>query len=272
MRFTFKLWPQETTWEDLRRGWEAADVEGFWSGGWINDHLLPPRASEDLPILEAWTVLAGLAARTRRLTLGTMVACNTYRHPSLLAKMATTVDHVSGGRLRLGLGAGWHEREHEAFGIRLPPLGERFDRLEETLEILRGLFTQDVFDYSGRFYRLRQARLVPKPIQTPGPPLAVGGAGPRRTIPLAARWADLWNFPDFGFDPDTFRERRSLLVDSSRLHGRRVEVSVQFRYSGDLGEVRERIAAYGEIGADEILVSFVPPVDPLEPVRLAERL
>ena len=133
MRYSFKAWGQETDWPTLRDIWIAADREGFWDMVWLNDHLIPPKADEGLPLLESWSLLAGLAAVTERLRFGTMVSSNTFRHPGVLAKTVATIDQMSGGRLEIGLGAGWHEREHESYGVPLPPVGERFDRLEETL-------------------------------------------------------------------------------------------------------------------------------------------
>jgi F420-dependent oxidoreductase-like protein len=274
-RHSFKVWAQDAEWDHLRRIWVEADREGFWDAVWLNDHFYPPRADDTRPIMEAWALLGGLAALTERIRFGTMLTANTFRHPVVLAKQATTVDRMSGGRLELGVGAGWHEREHEAFGIDLPPIGERFDRLEETFAVLHGLMTEEVFDFRGRHHTIDSARFEPKPVQRPRPPFVVGGTGPKRTIPLAARWADQWNFPDFTSDLGLFRDRLELLDEVCRAIGRDragIEVSVQFRYPGDPAETADRVAAYREAGANHALVTFFPPTGEDEPRAVAKAL
>ena len=184
-RHSFKVWAQDQGWPQLREVWIEADRGGFWDAVWLNDHLYPPRGEETRPIMDGWTLFGGLAAITSRIRFGTMLTANTFRHPALLAKQAVTLDHMSQGRLELGVGAGWHEREHEAFGIDLPPIRERFDALDETFQILHGLMTEEVFDFEGKHRTITSARFEPKPVQKPRPPFVVGGSGPRRTIPLA---------------------------------------------------------------------------------------
>jgi F420-dependent oxidoreductase-like protein len=143
--------------------------------------------------LDAWTTLAGLAARTERIRLGTMVSPATFRHPSVLGRMATTVDHISGGRAELGLGAGWHEREHAAFGFPFPPLGERMDVFEEQAAVIVGQWTTPGFSFSGAHYRLDACDALPLPVQEPHPPLIVGGSGRRRSVAVAVRFAQEYN-------------------------------------------------------------------------------
>ena len=200
MRHSFKVWAQQATWDELRDIWIEADRGGFWDVVWLNDHLYPPKSDASLPIMEAWTLFGGLAAVTDRIRFGTMVSANTFRHPAILAKQAATLDHMSNGRLEIGIGTGWHEGEHRAFGVDLPPLAHRFELLEETFAILHGLFTEDMFSFDGKHRTVTEARFRPKPVQQPRPPFVIGGTGPRRTIPLAARWADHWNFPDYTND------------------------------------------------------------------------
>ena len=275
MRYSFKLWAQEADWPTLRDAWTEADRSGFWDAVWLNDHLYPPKSDRRLPIMEAWSLLGGLAAVTTRIRFGTMVSANTFRHPALLAKQAATIDQMSGGRLEIGVGTGWHQDEHESYGIDLAPIGERFDRLEETFAILHGLFTEDDFTFDGRHHRLDRAVLEPKPAQRPRPPFIVGGTGPKRTIPLAARWADQWNFPDYEDDPDLFTRSLERLDECCEAIGRdrsQIEVSVQFRYSGDRAATLGQVAEYKERGAQHILVSFTPPADPRLPPALAEIL
>lgn len=274
-RHSFKVWAQDAEWSHLRDIWVEADQGGFWDVVWLNDHLYPPRAEESHPIMEAWTLFGGLAAVTSRIRFGTMVTANTFRHPVLLAKQAVTLDHMSQGRLELGVGTGWHLREHEAFGIDLPPIRTRFELLDETFAILHGLMTEEVFDFVGKHRKITAARFEPKPIQRPRPPFVIGGTGPRRTIPLAARWADQWNFPDFTSDLDLFQSCLRRLDESCAEAGRdrdEIEVSVQFRYPGDPAEAAERVAAYRESGANHVLVTFFPPTDAQLPAQVAAAL
>lgn len=275
MRFSFKVWSVDTDWNTIRLLWNRADRQGIWHGLWINDHLYPPRSKPTGAILDAWTLLAAAATVTERLRVGPMVTANTFRHPAVLAKMAVTVDRISDGRLDLGIGAGWLESEHRAFGLEYGTGGDRFDRLEETFEVVHGLMTSDRFSYAGRYVSIDDAAFEPKPVQQPRPPFVVGGAGPRRTIPLAARWADHWNYPDYDFEPARFTAAKVLLENECRAIDRdpaEVHTSVQFRTSGDPSEVVDRAHAYREAGADEIVVSFFPPLDELSPERVAEAL
>lgn len=275
MRVSFKVWSVDTDWETIKGVWQRADRQGIWHGLWLNDHLYPPRQDARGSIFDAWTLLAGAATVTERLRLGPMVTANTFRHPAVLAKMAVTLDQMSEGRLDLGIGAGWLESEHDAFGIEYGSGADRFDRLAETFEVVHGLLTSDRFSFEGRFVSIQDAVFEPKSVQQPRPPFVVGGAGPRRTIPLAARWADHWNYPDYGFAPEEFAAAREALAAECRAIGRdpaTVHTSVQFRSSGDPMEARDRMQAYREVGADEVLVSFFPPLDPGAPEAVAEAL
>lgn len=275
MRYSFKTWAQQATWDQLREVWIEADRGGVWDMVWLNDHLYPPKSASNLPIMDAWTLFGGLAAITERIRFGTMVSANTFRHPVILAKQAVTLDQMSKGRVEIGVGTGWHEGEHTAFGIELPPLKERFELLDETFTILDGLMTNDVYSFRGEHRTITDAHFEPKPVQKPRPPFVIGGTGPKRTIPLAAKWADQWNFPDYTWDLDLFRDRLALLDAECEKIGRdrsEIEVSVQFRYSGDLAESIDRIGIYESEGADHVLVSFSPPADPALPVAVAEAL
>ncbi len=275
MRYSFKVWPQQAEWSVLRDIWIAADRDGFWDATWLNDHFYPPKAPSHLPILEAWSLLAALAECTQRIRFGTMVSANTFRHPALLAKQATTVDHISGGRLEIGIGTGWHQGEHLAYGVELPSVRERFERLEETLVVLDGLMTQEVFSFEGAHHSIREAHFEPKPIQKPRPPLVVGGGGWNRTLPLAVKCADQWNFPDFDSDLEAFRrrvERVDQLCEEAGRDKKTLEISAQFRFTGDLVETVDRVAAYRETGADHVIVSFTPPADPSLPPAVANVL
>ena len=162
------------------------------TGFWIADHFLPAAPPLEVPTHECWGVLAGLAVAVPRVRLGSLVVGNTYRHPAVLANMAATVDHLSGGRLVLGMGAGWQVNEHEAYGIPLPPVPERLARLEEACEVVTSLMRRSRTTFEGRFYQLIDAPLEPRPVQSELP-LLIGGGGEKVTLRIAARWADEWN-------------------------------------------------------------------------------
>jgi len=183
---------------------EAADRAGF-SSLWVMDHLwqLPGIGGSRAPILEAYTLLGALAARTERVELGTLVTGVTYRNPALVAKIVTTLDAISRGRAVLGIGAAWYEEEHRAFGYDFPPPGERLDRLEEALQICRAMFTEEHPSFRGRYYRIDEVYNVPRPARPGGPPILVGGSGERRTLRLVARYADRCNI--FGGTDDVRR-------------------------------------------------------------------
>jgi F420-dependent oxidoreductase-like protein len=193
VRFGAAFWVQRTSWSALRDAVLSAEDAG-WDGVWIDDHLLSDEGDWRAPKFEGWATLAALAAVTSRVRLGHLVSAATFRNPGVTAKLATTVDHVSGGRLTLGLGGGWFEREHDAFGLETwgSGFGERLDRLDEAVMLLRRLLDGEVVTHEGRFYRFRDALCEPRPIQ-PRLPILVGGSGPRKTLRTVARYADLWN-------------------------------------------------------------------------------
>jgi len=192
MRFGAAYWVQRTGWPELREAVLAAEAAGF-DDLWIDDHLLSDEGAWLDPKLEGWTTLAAVAAVTTRPRLGLMVAANTLRNPGLTAKLTTTVDHVSGGRAILGIGAGWFEREHEAFGIDFGSgFGERLDRLGEAVPLIRRLLDGERVTHEGRFYRFDDAVCAPRPVQE-HLPILIGGSGPKKTLPLIARFGDMWN-------------------------------------------------------------------------------
>src|SRR5215467_4886850 len=169
LRFGVKVAPQHTTWDEVLRIFEEADARPAFAHAWVFDHFMPLGGAPDGPCLEGWTLLAALAARTQRLRVGVMVTGNTYRHPAVLANMGATLDQIAHGRLDMGLGAGWNEPEHTAYGIPLPPTGERIRRLGEACEVLLRMWTEEAPDFAGRYYELRGARCEPKPLQRPHP-------------------------------------------------------------------------------------------------------
>jgi alkanesulfonate monooxygenase SsuD/methylene tetrahydromethanopterin reductase-like flavin-dependent oxidoreductase (luciferase family) len=174
----------------------VAEQVGFDSL-WLYDHLYSPGQPE-LPSLEGWTLATYLLAQTTRLRVGHLVLCNNFRHPALLAKMATTLDVLSEGRLELGIGSGSVSAEHAQSSLPWGGFPERSDRLAESLEILTRMFTETATTFSGRHYQVTDLPNLPGPVQTPHPPIHIGGIGPRRTLPLVARYADVWNIPTYG--------------------------------------------------------------------------
>ena len=167
---------------------------------WTCDHFFKDRDAVTRNSLEAWTLLTSLATKTTKPKLGVLVSCNSYRHPALLAKIAATVDMISEGRLILGIGAGWKEVEYEAYGFPFPPVGERMNRLEESLRAIIQLFTSDRATFDGEYYQLREAPFAPKPIQKPYPSILIGGHGEKRTLRLVAKYGDMSNFSPWAAD------------------------------------------------------------------------
>ncbi|MGN6377678.1 MAG: TIGR03560 family F420-dependent LLM class oxidoreductase [Gaiellales bacterium] len=212
---------EDVTWDDWVALGEACESSGL-EGLFRSDHYLSGDGRIGRGSLDAWTTLAAIAGRTERIRLGTMVSPATFRHPSVLANAAVTVDHISGGRAELGLGAGWYELEHRAFGFPFPPLGERMELLEEQLEIVHRQWTEAEFSFGGRHYQLDGCPALPKPVQRPHPPLIVGGAGKPRTVEAAARWADEYNV--VGPTPEQSGELRRSLDAAAERHGRRPPV------------------------------------------------
>jgi F420-dependent oxidoreductase-like protein len=180
-------------------------------------HQLPNIGPRTEPMLEGYTVLAGIAARTRKIRLGTLVTGVTYRNPAFLAKVVTTLDVVSSGRAILGIGAAWNEDEHRGYGYEFPPVGERLSRLEETLQICRAMFREEAPTFEGRYYRIEGALNFPRPIQPNGPPIMIGGGGEQRTLKLVAQYADMCNI--FG-DPATVRHKMDVLERHCETVGR----------------------------------------------------
>jgi F420-dependent oxidoreductase-like protein len=187
----------------------AGEESGF-SSLWVMDHLyqLPALGGEDSPMLEAYTLLGALAARTRSVQLGTLVTGVTYRNPAILAKQVTTLDIVSGGRAILGIGAAWHDIEHVAFGVDYPSDKERLDRLEEAVQIARAMFTEDSPSFQGTYYRVESVKNLPRPIRPEGIPIMIGGGGEKRTLKLVAQYADQCNVAG---DLDTVRHKIEVL-------------------------------------------------------------
>jgi F420-dependent oxidoreductase-like protein len=196
---------QNIPWPDIAARWKAFEQLGFESL-WDCDHYQQPSRPSG-PYFEGWTLLAGLAAMTSSARIGVLVSCNTFRHPALVAKMAVTIDHISNGRLEVGLGAGWYEPEHIAFGIDFPEPTELVERFEESVEVIASMLSSETTTYSGRHYRLSDAPCRPPPVQRPRPPITLGAHG-RRMLAIVARHADRWNSHG---TVDQIRQRNALL-------------------------------------------------------------
>jgi len=281
-------------WSQLLEFWRFLDRETAFSSIWTFDHFVPPGPGQDPngTCLEGWTALAAAAQATERLRLGCLVTGNTYRHPAVLAKMAATIDHISNGRLEFGIGAGWHEDEHSAYGIPFYTVKERQDRLEEAVQLIRALFqAESPVDFQGRYYQLRQAPFSPPCVQKPHPPIMVGGGGERRTLRTAARYADIMNVfgavsavrhkievlerhcHDAGRDPGQVEKSISgvvfasdnrdlverVLQASAQNAGVSVEEARKELPVGDAPHVREVIQQYADIGVSYIIMMSLAP-------------
>jgi len=229
------------TWDRWFRIAERVETLGL-EGLWRSDHFFSLMSHAERPALECWSSLTALAQRTKRIPFGPLVSPMTFRHPALLARMAAAVDGLSGGRLVLGLGAGWNDAEHAAFGIPLPPLSERFDRLAEGIDVIKGLWRGGPVDFDGRYYQLRGAAGYPRPVQQPMP-LLIGGDGEVRLLRIVAQHADEWNSHASG--PDAYRAKRQRLEEHCRAVGRDAHAIARSWMGGvvigrDQGEVEER--------------------------------
>ncbi len=212
--------PLVIDWQPTLEFWRFLDKETLIDSAWTFDHFVQPMPGQDPlgPCLEGWMALAALAQATERLRLGCLVTGVTYRHPSVLAKMAATVDHISGGRLEFGLGAAWHEGEHQAYGIPFYSVKERQDRLEEAAELIHILFkAEGTVGYQGRHYQLQDAPFNPPPVQKPHPPIMIGGGGEKRTLRTLARFGDIMNVSG---PPSAVRQKIDVLERHCRDVGR----------------------------------------------------
>jgi F420-dependent oxidoreductase-like protein len=266
LRFGLKL-SQNATIDTLTTIWRIADDSGF-DHCWNMDHFASLGGDDTLDIFEAWTLLAGMAARTTRTRIGCSVTGNTYRHPAVLAKAAVTVDHLSGGRLEFGIGAGWAENEHTMLGLPFGSARDRADWLEEALPIIRALWTAPRTTFTGKRYLLADAVAEPKPVQTPHPPIWIGGVGRRRTLRMAAEHAAVWNAP--GGRPEEVAELSAVLDGHCADIGRdpaEIRRSVQIRVPADAAGLAEQVGGFVAVGVTEIILIVAA-----DPVAQAERV
>jgi F420-dependent oxidoreductase-like protein len=227
LRFGVQTAPQNTTWADLRAVWKLIDEAGY-DTAWLFDHFYPILADPAGPCFEGWTALAALAAETKNVEAGVLVTGNTYRHPAVLAKMGATVDHIIAGRLIMGIGAGWFELEHKAYGTPFYTTGERIRRLDEAVAIIKSMWTVEKTTIQGRYYQVSEARCEPKPVRKPHPPFMIGGAGEKLTLRVVAKHADIWN--TFG-SAAVFRSKIAVLQEHCNSVGRNVD-KIEISWAG----------------------------------------
>lgn len=255
IRFGIQTGQQFASWPEIVRLWQRAEALGYDSA-WTYDHFVAVMMDPYDPTLESWTCLSALAMATQRIRIGVLVTGNTYRHPALLAKMATTVDVISNGRLDLGIGTGWYEPEHVMYGLPFGSVRERCQRLDESLHVIRHLWTERETTFSGQHYQLQAAVHEPKPVQKPHPPIVVAGAGEKRVLPLVARHANGWS--SFG-SPDVYRHKIEVLRQYCEAEGRTVDeieksVLLPAAIGDDLEAVEPMVqgyAMYQQISEDE---------------------
>ena len=273
MRFSF--WPiAQQRWEDILYLAQHVERTG-WDGVWFADHFMPNTPEADAPCHEVWTVLSALAARVPRIRIGPLVLGNTYRHPAVVANMAASLDHISGGRLVLGMGAGWQQNEHAAYGIELYSIGERLRVFEEACRVIKALLNDDRASFQGRYYRLDNAPMNPKPLRKPLP-LMIGGGGEKVTLRIVARWADEWNvWGDVatlthkmsvldahcereGRDPTEIQRSAAVLVTLSdepkEVQRLREQPQPRPTIAGNASQLADIVAAYAQAGVDELIV------------------
>ena len=258
-RYAIKTPPMHTTWDAMLAVWREADSIELFESAWTWDHLYPLRGDVRGPSLEGWLTLTALAQATERIGVGCMVTGMHFRHPSITAKMAATLDIISGGRSYLGLGAGWLESEAEAHGIELGSVGERMDRFDEGLEVIVSLLTNDTTNYTGDYYRLTEAILEPKPVQRPHPPIMIGGTGRRRTLRNVARYAQLWD--SLRASPEEWADLKEVLAEHCAAVGRdptEIRCSVHITYSrgDDPLRLADEAAARLADGVDFVVFSM----------------
>ena len=271
MRFGIKTAPQHTSFEEMLAVWRAADGIELFESAWNFDHFYPLVGDTDGPCLEGWVTLTALASATSRIRVGCMVNGTPYRHPAVIANMAASLDIISGGRLDLGLGAGWNQKEADAYGIDLLPMRARMDKFEEAVEVVVSLLSQERSDFSGKYFRLENARCEPKGPQRPHPPIVIGGGGEKRTLRIAARFARHWNLP-FA-TPEIFKHKSQLLDAHCADVGREPaeilrSVQIAVMPDQDPAEVAATAAALGEVGVEKLILTLRTPyrADRVEPL------
>ncbi len=253
MRFGLDVSQHQLTWDELVNRVKFAEEQGF-DGAWVFDHFTALYGEPGGPCLEGWTLMAALAAQTERIRLGALVTGVTHRHPSVLATEAVTVDHISRGRLEFGIGAAWNESEHRSLGISFPPTKERFQRLEEAIEVFRLLTSGEEVSYAGRHYTLDKARYRPLPVQHPHPPVWIGANGRQLALPLVGRQADAWH----GWGRD-YKAKWEIVRQAAERAGRdpdRILRSSSLSISEPWDQVRSYFEKMLEMGVGYLIVEW----------------
>ncbi|MDQ3985670.1 MAG: TIGR03560 family F420-dependent LLM class oxidoreductase [Actinomycetota bacterium] len=255
MDFGIDVSQHQLSWDDILSRTRYAEGAGF-NGAWVFDHFRALYGDPSGPCLEGWSLLAALGAATQEIRLGALVTGVTYRHPSVLAAQAVTVDHVSNGRLELGIGAAWFEDEHRELGIEFPSAGQRGRRLEEAVQVIKKLMTEPGGSFDGRYYQLREARYRPPPVQEPHPPIWIGAAGEKVMLPIVGRHADVWH--TYG-SVERIKRKSEIVERAARDAGRdptEIRRSTGLSISEPWDEVRRRIESVAEIGVSYLTVSW----------------
>lgn len=262
-RFAIKTPPQHGEWSDFLDVWRAADEIDIFESAWTMDHFYPLTEPMDGRILESWTMIAALAQATSRIRVGSMVNGMHFRHPAVTANMAVTVDHISGGRFNLGLGAGWFEPESRDYGLELGTITERIDRFAEGVEVVNSLLTQEFTTFAGEYYQLQDARCEPKSVQSPRPPIVIGAKGKKRTLRITAQYADMWDMT-FPASPAAWKELDDCLIGHCADVGRdpsEITRSIHLGFPGepDYQEMAALAPPFFEAGVDVVVYSMRGP-------------
>jgi F420-dependent oxidoreductase-like protein len=261
LSFGIKTAPQSTTYEDMKKVWLEADSIPSIEHAWLFDHFMPINGDTTGPCLEGWSVLSAFAAITNRLRIGLMVTGNTYRHPAILANIGATVDVISNGRLEFGIGAGWNETEHNAYGIPLYSPGERIRRFGEACEVIKRMWTETAPSFEGKYYQIKDAYCEPKPVHKPYPPFVIGGSGEKLTLRIVAQYADIWNC--VGSDLENFKQKSAILDSHCAAIGRdpqAIQRSVQLMVNPtNMQATRNEVRSFIEAGATHLIMNLRMP-------------
>lgn len=303
IRFGVQTAPQHVTFEALRATWQLIDGSGY-DTAWLFDHFYPILSDPSGPCYEGWTMLTALACETSLTQIGILVTGNTYRHPAVLAKMGATVDHTSGGRLIMGIGAGWFEMEHKAYGLHFGTTAERIHRVDEACEVIKRLWTEKQATFDGKYYQLLEAYCEPKPLQQPRPPLMIGGAGEKLMLRVVAKHADIWNtfgspevfrhklgvlkehcaavgrnvdeievsWAGMAFVTDSAEEKQEMIARAAAMFGAPVEIIAPGLLIGSPSELRDRIQQFIEVGVTYFIPILHTPTDHTTIGRFAEEV
>jgi F420-dependent oxidoreductase-like protein len=255
MRFGIDVAQQRLEFGEIVDRVRFGETLGF-DGAWGFDHFVPMYGEGPGNCFEGMTTLAALASATTTIRLGLLVTGVTYRHPSILAAQAVTVDHASAGRLELAIGAAWYDAEHRQLGLEFPPTARRFDRLEDALEMLTGLFTGEVVSYEGSHFSLDHAQMRPVPVQRPHPPIWIGGSGRRRTLPLVAKWADVWHTYGAPEQLAAMSTEVDLLAEAAGRDPASIRRASSLSLSAPWDAVRREAEALRDVGIDYLVCGW----------------